>query len=200
MTESIVPLGAFAAYGLLGAFLLALAERLVPVVPSYGLFIFLGSTLAERPIDLVPLILLTTLASTLGAIGWYGIGYALGEERTHRAVVRYGRFVWLKEPLYLSLAARYERNAFVATFVGQTIPVVRCYLSLPAGILALPLATFALAVFLGSALWVGGFIGMGYGLHTLGWDPVRATILAVIGLILIEGAVVWVLRRRRQAV
>jgi alkaline phosphatase len=185
-----------AAYGLIGAFLLALAERLVPVVPSYGLYIFLGSSLVERPIDLIPLILVTTLASTLGAVCWYGLGYALGEARTHALVIRFGRYVWLREPLYLSLAGRYARNAFVATFIGQTIPVVRVYLSLPAGILALPLATFALAVLAGSGLWVGGFTTLGYGLHVLGWNPYVATIAAVCGLLVVEGGMVWLLRRR----
>jgi len=185
-----------AAYGIAGAFLLALAERLIPVVPSYGLFIFLGSSLVETPIDLIPLIIATTLASTLGGVCWYGLGYALGEARTHALVRRFGRYVWLSEKLYLSLADRYSRNAFIATFIGQTIPVVRVYLSLPAGILALPLATFTLAVLAGSAIWVGGFTTLGYGLHVLGWHPYVATIAAVAGLLVVEGGLVWFLRRR----
>jgi alkaline phosphatase len=194
--SGIVPIAQLASYGLAGAFLLALLERLIPVVPSYGLFIFLGSALVARPLDLVPLILVTTVASTLSAICWYGIGHALGEARTHELVKRYGRYVGLKERLYLSLAGRYSRNAFVATFMGQIIPVVRCYLSLPAGILALPLGTFALAVLSGSALWVGGFISLGYGLHILGWDPLIATLAAVAALIVIEGSLAWWLARR----
>jgi membrane protein DedA with SNARE-associated domain len=188
-----------AAYGIVGAAVLALLERLIPIVPSYGLYIFLGSSLVEKPIDLIPLIIATTLASTLGAVCWYGLGYALGEARTHALVRRFGRYVWLREPLYLSLAARYERNAFVATFIGQTIPVVRVYLSLPAGILALPLATFTLAVFAGSGLWVAAFTTLGYGLHVLGWNPYLATIAAVGVLIVVEGGLLWLLRRRREA-
>jgi len=187
-----------AAYGIVGAALLALAERLIPVVPSYGLFIFLGSSLVETPIDLIPLIVATTLASTLGGVCWYGLGYALGEARTHALVRRFGRYVWLSEKLYLSLADRYSRNAFIATFIGQTIPVVRVYLSLPAGILALPLGTFTLAVLAGSAIWVGGFTTLGYGLHVLGWNPYVATIAAVCGLLVVEGGLVWLLRRRRE--
>ncbi len=130
--SGIFSMAQFAAYGLAGAFLLALLERLVPVVPSYGLFIFLGSALVVRPLDLLPLIVVATLASTLSALCWYGIGHALGEVRTRALVKRYGCYVGLRESLYLSLAGRYSRNAFIATFMGQTIPVVRCYLSLPA--------------------------------------------------------------------
>ncbi|MBO9671417.1 MAG: DedA family protein [Sphingobium sp.] len=198
--SSIVPIAHLASYGLAGAFVLALLERLIPVVPSYGLFIFLGSALVGQPLDLVPLILVTTIASTLSAICWYGIGHALGEERTHALVKRYGRYVGLKESVYLSLAGRYTRNAFIATFMGQTIPVVRCYLSLPAGILALPLATFALAVLIGSSLWVGLFTAMGYGLHVLGWDPLVATLIAVVALITIEGGLAWFLSKRNHTV
>jgi len=196
--SGIIPIVHLASYGLLGAFVLALLERLVPIVPSYGLFIFLGSALVVRPIDLVPLILLATAASTLSAICWYGIGHALGEERTHALVKRYGRYVCLREKLYVSLAGRYTRNAFIATFMGQIIPVVRCYLSLPAGILSLPLVTFALAVFTGSALWVGGFTSLGYGMHVLGWDPLVATLCAVAGLLIVEGGLAWMLSRRNQ--
>jgi membrane protein DedA with SNARE-associated domain len=187
-----------AAYGLIGAALLALAERLIPIVPSYGLFIFLGSALVRSPIDLIPLIIVTTLASTLGGLCWYAIGNVLGARRTHDLVKKYGGYVWLKEDLYLSLAERYSRNAFTATFIGQIIPVVRVYLSLPAGILALPVPTFALAAFLGSAIWVGGFTTLGYSLHVFGWNPATTTLVAVLVLLVVEGGLLWFIRRRKK--
>lgn len=195
----LAPIPDLVAYGLFGVALLALLERLVPVVPSYGLFLMLGSSMAATPADLAALIAAATLGSTLGGLCWYGIGYVLGEARTHQFVRRFGRYVWLTEELYLSLASRYSRNAFIATFIGQTVPVVRVYLSLPAGILALPLATFTLAVLAGTLIWVGGFTTLGYGLHVLGWDPIVATIGGVLALLVVECGIVWLLRRRRGA-
>ena len=59
--SDLVPILDILAYGMIGAAVLALLERLVPVVPSYGLFIFLGGALAQRPIDLPLLIVVTTM-------------------------------------------------------------------------------------------------------------------------------------------
>lgn len=190
VSESIVPVAAIASYGLTGAMLLALLERLVPVVPSYALFIFLGASLAPTPADLFWLTIAVTLASSLGGLCWYGAGRLLGAERTEALVRRFGRYVWLSENLYHSLGERYQRHYFAATFIGQAVPVVRIYLSLPAGILRVPLPGFALAVLLGSALWVGAFLLLGYWLHVTGWNPITATIVAVIALLVIETAIV----------
>ena len=52
----------------------------------------------------------------------------------------------------------------------------------------------------GSALWVGGFISLGYGLHVLGWDPLVATLIAVAVLITVEGGLAWFLTHRKAAV
>lgn len=194
VSQSIVPVAAIASYGLGGAMLLAVLERLVPLVPSYALFIFLGATLAPTPADLAWLMLAVTFASAVGGLCWYGIGILLGAERTEALVRRFGRFVWLSEKLYHALGARYRRHYFAATFIGQAVPVVRIYLSLPAGILRVPFAGFALALLLGSALWVGVFLLLGYWLHLTGWDPLIATIVAVLALLVIEAAIVAVCR------
>ncbi|HVJ01991.1 MAG TPA: DedA family protein [Sphingomonas sp.] len=201
VAHSIVPVAEIASYGLGGAMVLAILERLVPVVPSYALFIFLGTTLAPTPADLVWLTVAVTLGSALGGTCWYGIGRLLGAERTEALVRRFGRYIWLSERLYHSLGQRYQRHYFAATFIGQGVPVVRIYLSLPAGILRVPLPGFVLALTLGSTLWVGAFLLLGYWLHETGWNPVTATIVAVLALLVIEAAIVAACRRvsARQA-
>jgi membrane protein DedA with SNARE-associated domain len=195
VAESILPIAMITSYGIGGAMLLAFAERIVPIVPSYALFIFLGATLAPTPGDLAWLMLAVTLASSLGGLGWYGAGRLLGAERTEAFVRRYGRYLFLSERLYASLGERYRRHYFAATFIGQSVPVVRIYLSLPAGILRVPLPGFTLALLLGSALWVGVFLLLGYWLHVTGWDPVVATLVAVLALLVIEAAIVAAFRK-----
>jgi len=190
VSHSVLPVAAIASYGLGGAMLLALIERLVPIVPSYALFIFLGASLAPAPAELAWLIAAVTLASSLGGMCWYGAGRLLGAERTEALVRRFGRYIWLREDLYHALGRRYRRHYFAATFIGQTVPVVRIYLSIPAGILRLPLPGFALALLLGSASWAGAFLLLGYWLHATGWDPVVATIVAVLALLVVETAIV----------
>lgn len=194
VSHSIVPVAAIASYGLGGAMLLAWLERMVPVVPSYALFIFLGASLAPTPLDLAWLAAAVTLASAFGGLCWYGLGRLLGAERTEALVRRYGRYVWLREDVYQRLGTRYHRHYFAATFIGQAVPVVRIYLSLPAGILRVPVPGFALAVLLGSGLWAGAFLLLGYSMHVTGWDPLVATIVAVLALLVIEAAIVALCR------
>ncbi|MBO9622858.1 MAG: VTT domain-containing protein [Sphingomonas sp.] len=195
VSHSIVPVAEIAGYGLGGAMALAMLERLVPVVPSYALFIFLGTTLAATPADLAWLALAVTLGTAIGGTCWYGLGRLLGAERTEAFVRRFGRYIWLSERLYHSLGQRYQRHYFAATFIGQGVPVVRIYLSLPAGILRVPLLGFVLALTLGSTLWVSAFLLLGYWLRGTGWSPVTATIIAVLALLVIETAIVMACRR-----
>lgn len=197
VSDSILPIATIASYGLGGAMLLALLERLVPVVPSYALFIFLGASFAPTPADLVWLMIAVTFASAIGGLCWYALGRLLGAERTEALVRRFGRYVWLSEQLYHSLGERYRRHYFTATFIGQAVPVVRIYLSLPAGILRVPLPGFALAVLLGSGLWVGMFLLLGYWMHAIGWSPVTATIVGVLALLVIETVLITGYRKLR---
>jgi alkaline phosphatase len=67
--------------------------------------------------------------------------------------VRFGRFIFLKPTLYQQMAGAYRRNHFWVTVVGQTIPAVRVYLSIPAGVLNLAVANFLMATLIGSLVW-----------------------------------------------
>jgi len=85
-----------------------------------------------------------------GAVTWYSVGHVLGGSRCEELIDHCGKFVFMGPELYRRLAAAYRRNHFLVTVIGQTVPIVRIYLALPAGILGLPLRSFLLATAIGT--------------------------------------------------
>jgi membrane protein DedA with SNARE-associated domain len=141
--------------GPLGIGAVALAEKFFPMVPSYVVFVLLGMMAASGESKLVVTVAATATGSTIGALAWYGLGLALGARRIEALIERFGRFIFLKPALYHRMAGAYRRNHFWVTVVGQTIPAVRVYLSIPAGVLNLAIVNFLGATLIGSIIWSG---------------------------------------------
>lgn len=194
-------LNLFLGLGLFGAFAISFAEKFVPVVPSYVILMFLGMT-AQDALSLSSLILATAVGSLAATLGWLGIGRALGERRVERAVGRWGRFVFFKMKSYRSLASAYRRNRFWVTLFGQTVPVARVYLGLPAGVLRLRPVAFAVPAALGILCWNIPFLTLGFVLKGSAMSPdhlglwVSAILIAAELLILL---LVKAVRRARRS-
>ena len=129
--------------GPIGIAAVALAEKFFPVMPSYVVFVLLGMTAASGQSDLAVAVAATVTGSTIGAFGWYCLGLALGPRRAEALIERFGRFVFLKPALYHRMTGAYRSHHFWVTVVGQTIPAVRVYLSIPAGVLHVVPGQFA---------------------------------------------------------
>lgn len=150
-------------------FLASLVEKFIPVLPSYILFPAIGAG-ASTIEDLVMRCLIGATGSIGDALGWYGVGAAIGEHRVRSFVERYGKWLFLKTPLYEHMSASYRSNPFMITVLGQMVPTVRIFHALPAGVLRLPLRSFLLATALGALVWVSVLAGAGYTLHLKGWS------------------------------
>jgi membrane protein DedA with SNARE-associated domain len=176
----------------------ALAEKFIPVVPSYVVFVVLGMAAASGPGDLALTVVAAVIGSTIGALWWYGLGLALGERRIEALIGRFGRFVFLKPALYRRMTGAYRRNHFWVTVIGQTIPAVRVYVSIPAGVLQLAIANFLMATSIGSLLWSGPLLTLGYLLRGEGADVASRGLLVVTALVGLEVAMLlaWRLVRR----
>jgi membrane protein DedA with SNARE-associated domain len=165
---------------------IACLEKLFPLVPSYAVFITLGMIVASGQGDLATTVAATAIGSTIGSFCWYGLGFALGERRSETMVERFGRFVFLKPALYRRMANAYRRNHFWVTVMGQTIPAVRVYLSIPAGVLNLAVANFLAATLLGSFAWSAPLLTLGYILRERSTDVTLSGMLAAAALIALE--------------
>jgi alkaline phosphatase len=172
--------------GPVGIAAVALAEKFFPVVPSYVVFVLLGMTAASGQGDLAVTVAATVTGSTLGALGWYCLGLALGPKRAEGLIERFGRFVFLKPALYHRMTGAYRSHHFWVTVLGQTIPAVRIYLSIPAGVLQLAIANFLAATLIGSLLWSGPLLTLGYVLGAKGADAASLGLLVVSALVGLE--------------
>jgi membrane protein DedA with SNARE-associated domain len=186
--------------GPIGIAAVALAEKFFPMMPSYVVFVFLGMMAASGESELVVTVAATATGSTIGALAWYGLGLALGAKRIEALIERFGRFIVLKPALYHRMAAAYRRNHFWVTLVGQTIPAVRIYLSIPAGVLNLAILNFLGATLIGSIIWSGPLITLGYVLRERGADAASSGLLVVAALVGFECLVLlaWRLTRDPQ--
>lgn len=184
-------------YGLAGVFVMALLEKFAPIVPSYLMLILFG-TAASGEAELGAFLAVTVAGSFTATAAWYAIGRVLGERRVRAVVARYGRYVFFSLETYDHLAGSYRRNSFAVTLVGQTIPVARIFLALPAGVLAIPTATFLIAAACGIALYNFAFLAVGFALRDTSSDPVEVGLWVSLALILVEGAAVYGVRWYRR--
>jgi len=104
------------------------------------------------------------LAGTIGYLVGALIGWWVGLRGGRRLLERRGRWLHLA-PERLDRAERwFERWGNVGVLLGRVTPLVRSFVSIPAGVFEMPLAPYALYTAIGSAVWAFAISGVGYGL------------------------------------
>lgn len=190
-------------YGYLAVFVLMVAESACVPVPS-ELIMLLGGALAGGAVagahlDLVTLIILGALGNVVGSY----IAWAVGRYAGQSAIHRWGRFVLLRDH-DIELAQRwFDRNGTWAVLVGRLVPVVRTFISLPAGLAAMPPLRFGVATAIGCLPWTAALGVLGY-LVGARWQSVADgfhgptyLVAGLILLLLLVALVVFVRKRRR---
>lgn len=120
----------------------------------------LGVPLASGLESYLALALAGSLGYLLGAV----IGWAIGHHGGRRLVESHGRWPHVS-PEALARAERwFDRYGPRAVLLGRVTPVVRSFISIPAGVLGSPLRTYVPLTLLGSALWCFSFAAAGWAL------------------------------------
>lgn len=108
--------------------------------------------------------ILMALAGTLGYLAGALVGWWVGLRGGRRLLARRGRWLHVT-PERLDRAERwFERWGNVGVLVGRITPLVRSFVSIPAGVFEMPLAPYTLYTLVGSAVWAFAIAGAGYGL------------------------------------
>ena len=206
--------GAIGDYGLYAVFLLMLVDAVLPaaseLVMVYGGALAAGA-FAGRDVTLlgweVPeggwAYLAIALAGTIGYTIGSALGWAIGDAGGRPYLERHGRWLHLS-PQKLARAERwFERWEDWAVFVGRLTPVVRSFVSVPAGVFRAPFRRYLWLTLLGSALWCFAFAGAGFALGTR-WEVFHdafryVDVLVAVALAAGAAWLGWRLLRRRRA-
>src|SRR3954463_12801071 len=136
--------------GPVGVGISILLETIVPPIPSEAVLGLAGVLINQGRMSIVPVILFATLGSVLGALFLYYVGRALGPRRSHAFLDR----LPLGETQDVDRTfAWFERHGRWAVFRGRMVPIVRSFISVPAGVVRMPLGRFVLLTAAGSLIW-----------------------------------------------
>jgi membrane protein DedA with SNARE-associated domain len=146
------------ALGEAGVGAMTLVETVFPPIPSEVVLPLAGFVAATGRMNIVLVILASTLGAYLGALLLYWLGRKAGEERTIRVL---SRLPLVERHDFEVAASWFHRHGRSAVFFGRLVPGVRSLISLPAGAAGMHLGTFSFYTIAGSGLWNGALIGLG---------------------------------------
>jgi membrane protein DedA with SNARE-associated domain len=182
-------------YGYAAIFLLMLAESACIPFPSEVTMLVAGWYVAEGQLDFFWAGAMGVLGNLVGSWIAYGVGRATG-----RGVLdRYGKYVLIRSHDVDKAEVWWDKHGEAATFFSRLLPVIRTFISLPAGIARMPFGKFTVYTFLGVIPWTYALLWAGV-LVEDNWEKVADAFnlpVAIILAILIGGALYWYLRRRR---
>ncbi len=195
----------YGAVGYLGVVVAMTIESAMVPLPS-ELTLPFGGFLVSDPSQIEPLtrqpwafwlvVVAATLGNTLGSL----IAYAIGAWGGRPLLERYGRYLLIRTEEIDRADDFFARHGRSTVFVGRLLPVVRTFISFPAGVTRMPLVPFLAYSLLGAVLWstVLVFAGLQLGVH---WEDIRHALqpfdllLAVLAVLVVVLFVWWRLGR-----
>ena len=186
-----------AAYGLVAVFILMVVESCGVPFPSEVIMPTAGLLAAAGHMNLAAAIVVGAFANLVGSLIAYLAAARFGEP----LLLGPGRYIGIRRH-HLELAdGWFDRWGLPAVFFGRMLPVVRTYISFPAGLARVNLPWFSILTFAGALPWCAALAIAGYELGR-NYDEISGPvqkIAIVIALVVIAGVVVWYVRGRREA-
>ena len=157
--------------------------------------VVLGHTMSAGATSYVVL----ALAGTLGYLAGALVGWAIGRWGGRPLLERRGRWLHLSPENRDRAEEWFDRHGRAAVFLGRLTPVVRSFISIPAGAMGVPLPSYTVLTLAGSAIWCYAFAGAGWALGSQ-YDSVHHafTGIEVIVVVAAVAAAAWLLVRRRR--
>ena len=160
------------------------------IMPVAGYFAYQGK------LNLVAVVAAGAVGNLLGSL----LAYWLARRFGRSLLLGPGRYVGIS-PSHLEAADRwFARYGLAAVLVGRVLPVVRTYISFPAGLARVQPGWFALLTFVGALPWCAALAVVGYEIgasYTKVSDPIGKAAI-VIAVLVVIGIIAWYINGRRR--
>lgn len=182
-------------YGYQAVFVLMLLESACIPIPSEVTMVFGGFLVSRGDLSFFWVAMIGTIANVIGSWLAYWVGYIGGRP----LINRWGRYILLREHELDRAHDWFERRGELAVFVSRLLPVIRTFISLPAGVARMNFWKFTLYTFLGCLPWTFALTWAGYLLGD-NWETFLRygePITWAIAVITLTAIGWWVIRRIR---
>ncbi len=183
--------------GYFGIFILMTLESALIPIPSEITMPFSGSLVVTGQFSFWMVILAGTLGNLVGSLLAYWLGYWGQEKVVRKLIVKYGKYLLISEHEYDHSERWFRNHGELIVFLSRVMPVLRTFISLPAGVAKMNLVRFTFYTVIGSLIWayVLTLIGVTLGNN---WNTLevyfRKFDLAIAIIFII--AVVWYIRHK----
>jgi membrane protein DedA with SNARE-associated domain len=181
--------------GLAGLFVLMTLESACIPIPSEATMLFAGFDVSKGKWSLLEITLVGSVANLVGS--W--IAYAIGYFGRVELLEKHGRKLHISSGQLARADRWFERYGSAAVFFSRMLPIVRTFISLPAGVARMPFMRFSLLTFLGCVPWVFalGFIGKQVGSNWEDWRHSLEYFDYAVGGLIVVGVIYLLVRRGR---
>jgi membrane protein DedA with SNARE-associated domain len=185
-----------ATYGLAAVFVLMTAESCGFPFPSEVIMPSAGLLAATGHMNLFAAIVAGALANLVGSLIAYAVAARWGEP----LLLGPGRYIGIRKHHLEMADGWFQRWGLIAVFVGRVLPVIRTYISFPAGLARIELVKFSVLTFVGALPWCAALALVGYVLGR-NYDrisgPLEKGAIGVAVLVAII-VVIWYVRGRSE--
>ena len=161
-------------YGYFAVFIFMTAESALIPIPSEVTMTFAGFLSGIGIMNIWVVILIGAFGNLVGSLLAFWLGQKMGEEWIRIAIRKWGRWVLIHEKDFDKALAWFGKYGQGITFGSRLLPIVRTFISLPAGIANMDIKHFSLLTFIGSFIWsaILAFIGLELGQNWHAIEPI----------------------------
>lgn len=141
------------ATGYAGVFLLMTAESALIPIPSEVTMPFSGFLTTTGRFDFWIIVIAGTLGNLAGSLAAYYLGYWGEETVVHTIIKKYGKYFLISVKEVHHAEYWFRKHGEIIVFVSRLLPVIRTFISLPAGIAKMDIKKFIIYTLFGSFLW-----------------------------------------------